>query len=173
MSLNTYINKAKETSKQLYQDIKCINEARENNSNIVMLERPEERFLSLLGLKRWTKRAKKCWNLQNYCLGHIKYVRNFEDAYKDNFEGWECHHTMETKYPMHITAKLLQELNIYWRIPARYLMFLKTEEHRKKHKTNKMTTERYEKWMYDSYLVGEELPSIISQEILDNYTNVK
>ena len=63
---------------------------------------------------------------------------------------------------MHITQKLLQELNIYWLIPARYLVFLKTKEHREKHKINKKTTERYERWMYDSYLVGEELTDPLS-----------
>ena len=162
MNVNMYVNKAIETSKQLYQDIKCIKEARINNSTIVMFEEPKEHFLHSLGLKRWTKRAKKCWNLQNYCLGHIRYVRGFEEAYKDNFVDWECHHVMETKYPMHITQKLLQELNIYWLIPARYLVFLKTEEHREKHKINKKTTERYERWMYDSYLVGEELTDPLS-----------
>ena len=32
MNVNMYINKAIETSKQLYQDIKCIKDARKNNS---------------------------------------------------------------------------------------------------------------------------------------------
>lgn len=45
MNVNMYVNKAIETSKQLYQDIKCIKEARINNSTIVMSERPEEHFL--------------------------------------------------------------------------------------------------------------------------------
>ena len=154
-----------ETSKQLYQDIKCIKEARENQMKVnpipssytKILELRENVFLHQLGLRIWTERARKCWNLQYYSIGHIKYIRGFEDAYKDNFIGWECHHIMETKYPMHITSDFLKELGIYWNIPTRYLIFMKLSEHRDLHKTNKATTERYERWMYGSYLVGEEI----------------
>ena len=64
---------------------------------------------------------------------------------------------------MHIIQKFLQELNFYFFILFIYLVFLKTEEHREKHKINKKTTERYERWMYDSYLVGEELTDPTSE----------
>ena len=61
-----------ETSKQLYQDIKCIKEARENQMKVnpipssytKILELRENVFLHQLGLRIWTERARKCWNLK-------------------------------------------------------------------------------------------------------------
>lgn len=156
------INKIIETSKRLQEDIEYIKEARSRGSwyvppTYVRKIRDDPRaiaYLKSLGLKKWTRKAMKCWNLQTYCIEHIRYIRGFDEAYKDGFKGWECHHVMETKYPMHITQELLQELGIYWYIPTRYLVFLNVDVHRDKHKLNKMVTERYEKWMYDAYLCG-------------------
>ena len=155
-----YINNVIETSKQLKEAIDVIMNARRHITFDVQYtgkafnknDLQAKVFLAYLGLRKWTKRAKKCWTLQRYCTEHIRYIRSFDQAYKDGFNGWECHHVMETMYSMHITAKLLQELDVYEHIPPRYLVFLKKETHTKLHSVNKMNTERYEKWMYDAYL---------------------
>ncbi len=151
-----------ETSKRLQEDIEKIRVARSQarwdveyaGKAFNKVDPQAISYLCSLGLKKWTRRAKKCWNLQKYCTEHIMYIRGFDQAYKDGFKDWECHHVMETMYPMHLMAKLLQELNIYEHIPARYLVFLKKDVHLELHKVNKRETKRYDKWMYDAYLAG-------------------
>ena len=65
----------------------------------------------------------------------IEKVENYENAKKENFCGWNCHHRLEThnsdgeKRLVQLTRSELQALNMYYDRPANELIFLTIEEH--------------------------------------------
>lgn len=75
-------------------------------------------------MKRFKRYCKNFYNIENY-----------EKAKADNFNGWECHHRLETHTsdgeirPVYITADELNALGMYYNIPAQELIFLTKSEH--------------------------------------------
>ena len=71
---------------------------------------------------------------KQYCKDYEK-IENYEKALKDNFEGWECHHRLEThtpdgeRRPVDISKKELIALGMYYHRPAEELIFLTVKEH--------------------------------------------
>lgn len=69
-----------------------------------------------------------------YC-NDIENVENYEKAEADNFQGWDCHHRLEThnsdgeRRIVDITRKELITLDMYYNRPADELIFLPTKEH--------------------------------------------
>lgn len=72
---------------------------------------------------------------------NIENVENYEKAKADNFEGWICHHRLETHFSdgierpkdAQISQKELIILGIYYHRPAEELIFLTTKEHQNAH----------------------------------------
>lgn len=71
-------------------------------------------------------------------------IENYEKALADDFQGWHCHHRLETntsdgeRREVAVLAKELNELGLYYDRPAEELIFLTAKEHRTLHnKVNK------------------------------------
>lgn len=81
-----------------------------------------------------------------YC-NNIENVENYEKAKADNFEGWDCHHRLEThtsdgeRRLVDIIKKELIDLGIYYHRPSEELIFLTTKEHRSLHRKGKQLSE--------------------------------
>lgn len=76
----------------------------------------------------------------SYCIpSEYEMIENFEKAKADNFEGWHCHHRLEL-HPdntIRFTVESLKKLGLYYKRPANELIFLKIEEHARKHAIGK------------------------------------
>ena len=77
-------------------------------------------------------------NFERYCT-EPENIENYEDAKKDNFKGWHCHHRLEThnsdgeRRLVDITVDELKALDMYYRRPASELIFMKHSEHTQLH----------------------------------------
>ena len=73
-------------------------------------------------------------NFEYYCKDYEN-IENYEKAKADNFEGWDCHHRLEThnsdgeRRTVDITKKELIALGMYYNRPASELIFLTVSEH--------------------------------------------
>lgn len=73
-------------------------------------------------------------NCKRFC-SNIENVENYDKALADNFEGWECHHRLEThtsdgeRREIDLLAEELIALGMYYNRPSEELIFLKKEEH--------------------------------------------
>ena len=63
-------------------------------------------------------------------------IENFEDAYADNFEGWDIHHRAETD--KNRSKQYLINHNKYFNRPSNELIFLKRSEHSKLHSSTEI-----------------------------------
>ena len=87
---------------------------------------------------------------KRYC-SDIENVENYEDAKKDNFKGWHCHHRLEThnsdgeRRLVDISYKELQVLGMYYHRPASELIFLTSKEHNSLHHKGKLISEETKK----------------------------
>lgn len=78
-----------------------------------------------------------------YICDNIENVENYEKAKADNFEGWECHHRLEThtsdgeRRTVDISRKELQALGMYYHRPAEELIFMTMPEHNSLHQKGK------------------------------------
>ena len=79
---------------------------------------------------------------ERYC-SEIENVENYEAAKKDNFNGWNLHHRLEThnsdgeRRLVDISRDELKALDMYWHRPAAELIFLTKSEHISLHKKGK------------------------------------
>lgn len=76
----------------------------------------------------------------SYCIqSEYEMIENYEKAKADNFIGWHCHHRLEL-HPdntIRFTVESLKKLGLYYKRPANELIFLKIEEHARKHAIGK------------------------------------
>lgn len=77
-----------------------------------------------------------------YCIPEqIEQIENYELAKKDNFDGWDIHHRLEThnsdgqRRLVNLSREELIALDMYYNRPANELAFLTRPEHTKLHKT--------------------------------------
>lgn len=77
-----------------------------------------------------------------FCIPEqIEQIENYELAKKDNFDGWDIHHRLEThnsdgeKRLVNISRAELKALDMYYNRPANELVFLTRPEHTKLHRT--------------------------------------
>lgn len=76
-----------------------------------------------------------------YCIPEeIEQIENYELAKKDNFDGWNIHHRLEThnsdgeRRLVNLSRAELKALDMYYNRPANELIFLTNSEHIKLHK---------------------------------------
>ena len=80
------------------------------------------------------ERRNKCsqeHNMKRYCCEPLSHIENYEEAKKDNFKGWIIHHRLEltdTGEFLHHPEDLML-LGVYWKRPAKELIFMRRSEH--------------------------------------------
>ena len=96
----------------------------------------------------------KC--IQKYCCEDISKIENYEKAKANNFEGWNCHHRLEThnsdgeKRLVDLLAEELIALDMYYNRPADELIFLTRSEHTIIHNKDKCRSTETKKKLSDS-----------------------
>lgn len=67
-------------------------------------------------------------------------IENYDEASKDNFKGWVCHHRLELTLDgeLALTPQELIRHNMYYNRPYFELIYLRRSEHAKLHHTNKV-----------------------------------
>lgn len=76
---------------------------------------------------------RKLRDIQAYCSEDISHIENYQDAVNDKEQMWECHHRAEILPCGRFTAAQLKKHGLYWHRPARELIFLRHDEHRRLH----------------------------------------
>lgn len=75
---------------------------------------------AILKRRRHQQKLKYCINTE------LHKVENYQEAYKDDFIGWDLHHRLEEQG---YTYKELKKQNLYYNRPASELIFLTHIEH--------------------------------------------
>ena len=76
----------------------------------------------------------------NFYCNNFSAVENYELAKADNFEGWVCHHRLETHNSdgeerlVQLEASELKALGMYYDRPPEEFIFMKRKDHAKLHK---------------------------------------
>lgn len=73
--------------------------------------------------------------IRKYCCEDISLIENYEQAFNDQSQVWECHHRLEIELGLSKTELIKQGL--YWNRPASELIFLTPSEHRRVHRIGK------------------------------------
>lgn len=112
-----------------------------------------------------------------YC-DNIENVENYDKALADNFEGWECHHRLEThnsdgeRRLVDITHKELIALGMYCHRPSEELIFLTRKEHNYLHHKGKNHSKEVKRRMSESKK-GELNPSFGTHWFNNGTKNIK
>lgn len=75
---------------------------------------------------------------KEYCCEDISFIENYNEAVNDTYETWICHHRNEIELKM--SKKDLQVNGLYYNRPASELIFIKTKDHTKLHRTGSVHT---------------------------------
>ena len=70
-------------------------------------------------------------NVKRYCCEDISLIENYQDAINDKERTWDCHHRLETD--LCLSTQELIDSNRYWKVEAKYLIFLTPSEHHRIH----------------------------------------
>lgn len=68
-----------------------------------------------------------------YCYEDIRNIENYEQAVDDKEHMWDCHHRLEVQGQFRNSKELLKRCGMYWHRPARELVFLRHDEHKRLH----------------------------------------
>jgi hypothetical protein len=141
-----YLEKCKKYSRQYYQQYK--EEIRELNKQYREQHKEEIRELNKQykeqhreEIKEYNKQYMRKYNsMFAFCIpGEWEQIENYEAAKKDNFNGWQIHHRLEThnsdgeRRLTSISKEELIGLDMYYNRPANELIFLTKAEHTKLH----------------------------------------
>ena len=74
---------------------------------------------------------------KKYCKDDISLIENYDKAFNDKEQSWDCHHRRETT----TSKKELLELGEYYNRPARELVFITHSEHMALHNKGKHLSE--------------------------------
>lgn len=100
--------------------------------------------------------------LYHYCHNY-SLIKNYEKAKADNFEGWHCHHILEThnsngeKRIVDISRKELIALGMYYNRPASEFTFMTVYDHEMLHnpigKNGRPQTEKHKirEWQLNNH----------------------
>lgn len=117
----------------------------------------------------------------------IEKIENYDNAKKDNFHGWNCHHRLEThnsdgeKRLVQLSPKELKALDMYYNRPADELIYLTIKAHTQVHSKGRPCSEAQKrktsnalkghfvsdgtKEKISKTLTGRELPEEIRKKI--------
>lgn len=70
-------------------------------------------------------------NVKNYCNESLSLIENYDKAFADKEQTWDCHHRRE----LETSRKELIKIGEYFNRPASELIFLTKSEHNAIHKT--------------------------------------
>lgn len=88
---------------------------------------------------------------------NIENVENYEKALADNFEGWHCHHRLEThtsdgeRRLVDLTREELKVLGMYYNRPPEELIFLTAKEHHSLHNKGKQFSEEHKRKLSEAH----------------------
>ena len=92
--------------------------------------------------REYMRHYQKCGVLFSYVIDcNPEQIENYELAKADNFEGWHCHHRLEThtadgnRRKVDLSREELIAMNMYYNRPANELIFMKAGEHISLHRT--------------------------------------
>ena len=116
-------------------------------------------------------------NFEYFCKDYEK-IENYQKAKADNFNGWDCHHRLEThnsdgeRRLVYITRDELKALGMYYNRPSSELIFLTKSEHQFLHHKGKKRSEKTKKkmseaWDYDKHF-NEETKKKMSEAMKGN-----
>ena len=96
--------------------------------------------------------------VRKYCCEDISLIENYDKAVNDKTQVWHCHHRLETE--LHKTQEELKEMNMYWSVEAKYLIFITKADHNSLHLKNKKFSEEHIKKIKDNHpdFKGEKNP---------------
>ena len=91
--------------------------------------------------KQYMRRYQKCGVLFSYVEDcNPEAIENYKEALADDFNGWHCHHRLEThnadgsRRDVDLSREELMEMNMYYNRPASELIFMRAGEHISLHK---------------------------------------
>ena len=91
--------------------------------------------------REYMRHYQKCGVLFSYVIDcNPEQIENYELAKADDFEGWHCHHRLEThtadgnRRKVDLSREELIAMNMYYNRPANELIFMKAGEHISLHK---------------------------------------
>ena len=87
--------------------------------------------------------------IRKYCCEDISLIENYDKAVNDKTQVWHCHHRLETELDK--TQEELKEMNMYWSVEAKYLIFLTKADHNSLHFKNKKFSEEHIKKISDTF----------------------
>lgn len=76
------------------------------------------------------------WGKQ-FCSEPLENIENYEQAIADKEHMWECHHRAEILPCGVYSREDLKKVGLYWNRPASELIFLRHDEHRALHSSNR------------------------------------
>ena len=86
--------------------------------------------------REYMRHYQKCGVLFSYVIDcNPEQIENYELAKADDFEGWHCHHRLEThtadgnRRKVDLSREELIAMNMYYNRPANELIFMKAGEH--------------------------------------------
>ena len=122
-----HIDERRERQKQYYQQ----HREQRKKYNKQYIEQHKEEI-------KQRKRKNECMFV--FCIPEqIEQIENYELAKKDNFDGWNIHHRLEThnsdgeKRLVNLSMDELIALDMYYNRPANELIFLTKSEHTRLH----------------------------------------
>ena len=74
-------------------------------------------------------------NVKLYCSEDLSLIENYNEAINDKEQIWHCHHRLETE--LGLSQQELIDSNRYYKVEAKYLIFLIEKEHLTLHRINK------------------------------------
>lgn len=70
-------------------------------------------------------------SVKQFCSEDISLIENYQEAINDTTQTWHCHHRLETD--LGLSAQELKDTGRYYKVEAKYLIFLTHSEHRTLH----------------------------------------
>ena len=108
----------------------------------------------------------------------IEKIENYENAKKDNFHGWNCHHRLEThnsdgeKRLVQLSPKELKALDMYYNRPADELIYLTVKDHTQVHSKGRPCSEAQKRKTSQSLMghkVSEKTRKKISEKLIGTH----
>ena len=101
-------------------------------------------------------------NAKRYCCEDISLIENYYEAVNDKNRSWHCHHRLETD--LGLSERELIDSDRYYKVEAKYLIFLVGKEHLSLHRINKLHSDETKKKMSKSQKLRKRRKQNLSDE---------